>query len=250
MKLTVLWEAGVDMTKVPEIRPAKLERDWMERTPMRFAYRCLPLNIANTHGWEVLCPVRTRVAWNGGPATEHMRIVPDERHFLAPRSHFGSGILTFQVPFVIQTEPGIELWVDGPPNALKHGIQALAGVVETDWSPYPFTMNWRFTAPGEVVFEKGEPICFFFPLARDVLQTTEPEFRMMADVAEVKKEFDITVASRTQHNKDIKVEGSKAAEEGWQRTYFQGRYPSGKPAPEDHRTKSHVRPFKPLAPKG
>ncbi len=248
MKLTVYLEHGADFA--PDIRPAKLERDWMERTPQRFAYRCLPMNIANTHGWEVLCPVRTRVQWNGGPGVEHMRVIPDERHFLTPLSHFGSGILTFQLPFVVKTEPGYELWVAGPPNALKHGIVALAGVVETDWSPYTFTMNWRFTAPGEVVFEKGEPICFFFPIVRDVLPATEPEFQLLTDAGEIKKEFDINVASRTQHNKDLQVPGSKAREEGWQRTYFQGLYPSGKPAPDDHRTKSRVKPFKPLTPKG
>jgi hypothetical protein len=27
------------------IRPAQLEREWMERSRERFAYRCLPLNI-------------------------------------------------------------------------------------------------------------------------------------------------------------------------------------------------------------
>ena len=30
-----------------DIRPAPVERDWMEATNQRFAYRCLPLNIAN-----------------------------------------------------------------------------------------------------------------------------------------------------------------------------------------------------------
>ena len=36
-----------------DIRPAPVERDWMEATGNRFAYRCLPLNIANAYGWEV-----------------------------------------------------------------------------------------------------------------------------------------------------------------------------------------------------
>ena len=38
-----------------QIRPASVERDWMEGTDQRYAYRCLPLNIANTFGWEILC---------------------------------------------------------------------------------------------------------------------------------------------------------------------------------------------------
>ena len=38
----------------PLIRPAPARRDWMDATPESFAYRCLPLDIANAHGWELL----------------------------------------------------------------------------------------------------------------------------------------------------------------------------------------------------
>ena len=40
----------------PRIAPASARRDWMTSTPESFAYRCLPLAIANAHGWEVLSP--------------------------------------------------------------------------------------------------------------------------------------------------------------------------------------------------
>ena len=40
----------------PPIRAALPSREWMDQTTERFAYRCLPLTIANTHGWEILCP--------------------------------------------------------------------------------------------------------------------------------------------------------------------------------------------------
>ena len=40
----------------PRIRPASPKRDWLEGSPERFAYRCLPLAIANAHGWEMPSP--------------------------------------------------------------------------------------------------------------------------------------------------------------------------------------------------
>ena len=40
-----------------DIRPAPLKREWMEASNQRFAYRCLPLNIANGHGRELLSSV-------------------------------------------------------------------------------------------------------------------------------------------------------------------------------------------------
>ena len=40
----------------PPIRPASQKRQWMDDTPEAFAYRCLPLVVANQHGWEVVAP--------------------------------------------------------------------------------------------------------------------------------------------------------------------------------------------------
>ena len=51
MKLTAYVVDGHSI----DIRPAPLERDWMDNTEQRYAYRCLPLSIANAHGWEILC---------------------------------------------------------------------------------------------------------------------------------------------------------------------------------------------------
>ena len=57
-----------------DIRPAPVERAWMEKTPQRYAYRCLPLNIANAHGWEILCPSTFTAVWNGTNALNALRI--------------------------------------------------------------------------------------------------------------------------------------------------------------------------------
>ena len=48
----------------PAIRPAAPRRSWMDVTPEKFAYRCLPLDIANAHGWEILAPAGVHARWN------------------------------------------------------------------------------------------------------------------------------------------------------------------------------------------
>src|SRR3984893_2740951 len=60
-----------------EIRPAPLERSWMQATGERFAYRCLPLNIANTHGWEILCDAGFTAIWNGGARLDAIALQAD-----------------------------------------------------------------------------------------------------------------------------------------------------------------------------
>ena len=50
----------------PEIVPGRAQRNWMEVFAYRHPYRCLPLTMANTTGWEILCPVSFTATWNGG----------------------------------------------------------------------------------------------------------------------------------------------------------------------------------------
>ena len=140
------------------IRPAPLEREWMNATHERFAYRCLPLNIANAHGWELLSPAGFTAGWTGKPGTDAVVIGPDAGTTAPAVSHFGHGILTFHIPALFRTEPGYDLMIQGPINRPKDGLYALSGVVETDWMPFSFTMNWVFTRPGALLrFEKDEP---------------------------------------------------------------------------------------------
>jgi hypothetical protein len=45
--------------------PAPVSRSWMDATVERYAYRCLPLLIANQAGWFVLNSHELRATWNG-----------------------------------------------------------------------------------------------------------------------------------------------------------------------------------------
>lgn len=131
------------------IRPALVDRPWMETPAGRFAKRCLPLMIANQAGWELLNPSGFTAAWQGGDELAAVTIWPDAgMPAFCVTSHFGSGILTWHVPYLFRTPRGYNLLVRGPANRPKDGISALEGIVETDWTAATFTMNWKFTRPG------------------------------------------------------------------------------------------------------
>jgi len=230
----------------PTIRPAPLERVWMDRTPDQFAYRCLPLNIANAHGWELLCPASFVAIWNGGAGIDAISIVSDAPKHKQPVSHFGSGVLTFHVNCLFRTEPGIDLHCTGPANRPKPGISPLQGFIETDWAPYSFTMNWLFTDPNRpVAFAAGEPYCLLFPVPRDLIEATEPVMMPLSSDPETEAAYRALSQGRQKFNAELKVAGSKAREDKWQKGYFRGRLPDGSPAPAEHRTKVRVRPFAP-----
>jgi len=232
----------------PRLVPAPVERDWMERTGEGFAYRCLPLNIANAHGWVILNAAPFVAEWNGGAGIDAVTVQPATPDpVVLAESHFGSGVLTFRVGGLFRTEPGYDLLVTGPFNRPKDAIQPLTGIVETDWSPFTFTMNWKFTrrfAP--VAFERDEPFCMIFPLRRGAIEQVEPEFRPLDADPEVRDAYAAWSESRRAFNEGLKVRGSEAEAEKWQKDYFRGSARFGA-TPADHRTRLRVKPFRPAS---
>jgi Family of unknown function (DUF6065) len=219
----------------------------MDDTEGAFAYRCLPLNIANAHGWMILNSAPFVAQWSGQASLDSIVIEAtqtDDVRLLAS-SHFGHGVLTFDVNGLFRTEPGYDLWVTGPTNSLKDGIQPLTGVVETDWSPFTFTMNWKFTRKNApIAFERDEPFCMIFPIPRGLIEKVEPEFHLIGLEPEVERAYASWANSRSAFNAELQIEGSEANARQWQKEYFVGHSVTGISAPSDHRTKLRARPFR------
>jgi Family of unknown function (DUF6065) len=230
----------------PRIRAASNRRQWMDDTPESFAYRCLPLSMANAHGWEILSPCGFEARWNGGalPTDVEIRVDAGSEGRETPVALFGQGTVTFHVAGLLRTEPGWSLWVGGSPNVAKDGIAPLSGLVETDWSPYTFTMNWRFTRPDHWVrFEMDEPICFFFPVERRAIERSEPVFRPIDEAPDLKRQFEQWSQSRDAFQREVERNPPTTPAAKWQKLYYRGVDADGCPAAADHMTKVRVREF-------
>jgi len=216
----------------------------MDATSNRFANRCLPLRIANQAGWFVLNSHPLRVTWNGGNDRSDLEIEPLDGETSHPASsHFGSGILTFNLPFLFRTPKGYNLQVRGPVNWPKDGVYPLEGVVETDWALSTFTMNWKLTrAELPVVFEVGEPICMIVPQRRGELEAFGPEIRELDEEPETASAYREWAEGRERFNRDLKVPGSDAVKQGWQKHYVRGTTLRGIRA-EGHQTKLRLQDF-------
>jgi hypothetical protein len=224
--------------------PASRARAWMEATNQRFANRCLPLLIANQAGWFATSRHTLRAIWSGGDGLGDLSVeyLKGEPPYPAV-SHFGHGILTWNLPYLFRTPPGYNLLVRGPANWPKEGAFPLEGVVETDWSSAAFTVNWQLTrARHPVVFEEGEPICMLVPQRRGELEAFRPELRRLEDDPDVAARYSEWAASRVDFNAALKVPGSSAAKQRWQKHYFQGVASDGG-ARREHQTKLSLRPF-------
>jgi hypothetical protein len=229
----------------PDLVPGRVSRDWMDAFASRHPYRCLPLNMANTTGWEILCPLTFTAEWNGGPSQTDIVITPERptphlHHFVT--SHFSRGVLTLHPQYLFRTPPGWGMLAGGSPNHIKDGIQPLTGLIETDWLPFPFTMNWIFTRPGKVTFKKGEPFCFITPFEHRKVETLEPVIRTLESNPNMKGQYDAWLKARSEFNHALAAGDPEAVKEQWQRFYFKGEIPQNLgTAPASHTNKRRLK---------
>lgn len=223
------------------LEPASARRKWMDDTE-GFAYRCLPLSMANQAGWVVRSPVDFSAVWNGGVHAKDTTVTVadnDQGYAQQITSHFGWGIVTISVPWLFRTAEGYGLMVRGPTNYFKGGVSALDGLVETDWTPATFTMNWKITDPDRVVrFSAGEPVCMVAPFKLDSLDGFAARTAPIESNAELHAGFQAWAASRSSFNADPQRKA-----EDWQKDYLKGEKPGTGEKVKQHRTRFNLKKF-------
>ena len=222
---------------------ADFQRDWMDATPHRNAYRCLPLTIVNQTGWWIRNPVGFTATWDGSPAAGSIAFAFDSPDPAWPQwvnSQFGEGIITWNTPFLFRTRPsGSRLLITGPTNYFRQGVQPLTALIESDWMTMSFTMNYKVLAPREPVrFEAGEPLFQAIPVATNVcadLEGAEVRYRRLVDDPAMLQAYVDWSTGRTEFHK-AKARREVAGDQ-WQKDYFRGRDATGAVAPTEHKTK-------------
>lgn len=230
------------------LEPAPLQRDWMDQTPMRAAYRCLPMALANQAGWIIGCPATFKATWNGknadpkGVQFSYPTKKDEQLGSTCIGSPFASGTISFIVPWLFRTSERYGLWVRGPTNAPRSDVHFLEGLVETDWSPFPFTMNWKIMRPKvDVWFKKGDPVCMVLPYPIALLEEVKPRVESFDANPDLQMHFEQAKAQRISS-----IERRAAVTEGkWELSYTRGTNPDGVAAPE-HRTNLKLAKFEEL----
>jgi hypothetical protein len=219
---------------VPELKPARARRDWMDGFPDRHAYRCLPISIANSFGWEVVSPCDLRIDYNGGPLASDLTIAAEDGYDLVDHlaaSNFTHGILTLHTGYIFRTEPGWSLLATGPINEPKDGMSPLTGLIETDWLPYPFTMNYQLTRPGTFRIRKGEAFCHVVPILAEPVADAEVEILPIEAEKDLKERMDGFAERRGKLLAAGVTPDPTSVREAWGREYFRGKLADGTSAP-------------------
>lgn len=228
----------------PRIVRASADRHWMDTTTRGWANRCLPLRIANQTGWFILNDASFEVTWNGSAKLDALKFKFDGDESYFAQSMFGFGIVTWTIPYLFRTEAGFNLIARGPANLPKDGATALDGIIETDWLPYPFTMNWQLTRPGKKVrFEKDEPICMILPVRRADVEAFEPSISNLESKPELHRSYQAWHEARLgKVQNDSRTHKAQEPMPKVQGNYIRGEGVLQEKAPQ-HQNKINVRDF-------
>ena len=222
---------------------ADWQRDWMDATPHRFAYRCLPLTIVNQTGWWIKNPVGFTATWRGSsvPGNVDFQFDPSDEDWIRwINNQFGEGIITWNSPFLFRTKPeGSRLLVCGPTNSFKNNAQPLTALIESDWISMSFTMNWKIISPHQAVrFEVGEPLLQENPVLFNVcadIEAASVTYQKLADNPELYRTYLEWDQGRRRFHEQ-KAAGEVKPDD-WQKDYFQGRDAVGQETTSKHMTK-------------
>jgi hypothetical protein len=106
-------------------------------------------------------------------------------------------------------------------------------------------MNWIFTRPGRIRFEKGEPFCFITLTPHRVMDQVQPIQRSFSTDPAYREQYEVWLRERDNFNKRLDRKDPDAVREAWQRFYFKGEIPEDKgPSPADHMNKRRLKPIK------
>lgn len=219
------------------LEPAPTPRDWMTNSFNKGATRCLPLTMANQAGWVVRCPIRFKAIWDGKaePGSTALEFPEREKEYKKQIvSSFGTGIVSFLLPWVFRTTKGHGLFVRGPTNWITPDVAALDGLVETDWAPTTFTMNWKVLKPRTAVwFRQGDPICMLIPYPLALLEQVQPRRESIDANPDLREQYMLWAQGRMEQ---------AARSETYRLDYTRGEDVYGEKA-QQHRTRLKVAEF-------
>jgi hypothetical protein len=218
-----------------DILPGNVKREWMDKTNGH-AYKCLPLNIANQYGWVVHSPIDLIATWDGTNGLDAIKVYPEKNGYFS--SHFGHGILTLNVDFIITTSKNISTYVKGVSNFNIDKIYPLEGIVETDWLPFTFTMNYKFHALGATSIKKGDPLFMFFPINRSFLEDIEIKSGNIKEDRELSEKYNEYSKSR-----EIFLNNTYKNSQEWQKFYVKGRVVKEKADIYNHKVNIKLKNF-------
>lgn len=147
------------------IKQTRVKRDWMDNTWEAHAYKCFPLSITNSIGYEISCPEDIVFIWDGIDDTspDHIKILEGHKYCSTARAN---STLSFITNIVFETDDQTSMLHMPVPNYFRDEYQVFTTLISTSWYRQSFPSVIKLLKPNvEIVIKAGEPIATIIPIS-------------------------------------------------------------------------------------
>jgi len=142
-----------------KLEQTKIQRDWMDQTFEKHAYKCFPVSQANTIGWSISFLHDIEFIWD-----ENMSILSIS-----------------------------------PPNYFIDGAAAFTSIVSTSFYDNVYPVSWKITKPNvKIKIPAGTPVATLIPLSISALCDIELNINDKVFIPEPEEEIKAKLSARAE----------------------------------------------------
>lgn len=189
-----------------KIEQSKVQRDWMDATYDKHAYKCFPISQANTIGWSVSFLHDIEFVWDGISDTSdsHVRVLKDEGRVCSTAR--ANATISFDTGLFFKTDQNMSIISIPPANYFIDGAMAFTSVISTSFFLEAYPVAWKITKPNTpILIPAGTPVATLIPLSIGNLSNIELDINNKIFIPESEKE-------------------RKEKTEAWEKIYSEGKF--------------------------
>jgi hypothetical protein len=166
-------DINVYSSGMADIKPLSVQRDWMDNTHNRHAYRCFPVSLANMLGWTISFPEDIEFVWNGisDSLSSHVTILKGHEYVSTNR---GNATISFNTGLTVRTDSNLSFLMMPVPNQFIDGAQSFTSIVSTSVLKAELPCAWHITKCDDpILIPKNTPISAFIPISIKDIESYE-----------------------------------------------------------------------------
>lgn len=172
-----------------KIEQSKVQRDWMDATYDKHAYKCFPISQANTIGWSISFLHDIEFVWDGISDTSdsHVAILKDDGKVCSTGR--ANATISFDTGLFFKTDQNISIMSIHPSNYFIDGATAFTSVISTSFFSEAYPIAWRITRPNiPILIPAGTPVATLIPLSIGSLSDIELDISNKVFIPESEEE--------------------------------------------------------------
>lgn len=181
-----------------QIKQLSVKRNWMDETPNKHAYQCMPVSLANTLGWGISFPTDISFIWDGicDTTDSHVKILSGEEYCSTGR---GNATISFNTYLTLKTDESITTLIMPVPNEFNENAQCFTNLISTSFYKPMLPIAWRIIKPNvEITIPAGTPVATIIPISLKDLQN----FNVVISKENIPKEYNIEIMENLEFFKE------------------------------------------------